>query len=57
MTAKRAENEDRFHSATLPVRLTMSKGITEGQTVEIAPVGRHAASRGSQAVFMGFLVR
>jgi SAM-dependent methyltransferase len=48
--------EDLFrpYPATLPVRLLLSE---PSRTVEITPVGRHAASRGRQGVFMGFLVR
>lgn len=47
----------RLYPAALPVRLTLSKPLAKDQTVEIAPVGRHPASQGSQAVFTGFLVR
>ena len=47
----------RLYPAALPVRLALSKPMAAAETVEITPVGRHAASRGSQAVFMGFLVR
>jgi SAM-dependent methyltransferase len=47
----------RPYPAALPVRLALSKPAGPGQTVQINPIGRHAASRGSQAVFMGFLVR
>lgn len=41
----------------LAVRLTLSRPSAPGQTVEISAAGRHPASRGCQAVFMGFLVR
>jgi SAM-dependent methyltransferase len=47
----------RLYPAALPVRLTLSQPTQAGQAVEIKPVGRHPASRGSQAVFTGFMVR
>ena len=47
----------RLYPAALPVRLTLSQPTQPGQSVHIAPVGRHPASRGFQAVFTGFMVR
>lgn len=47
----------RIYPAALPVRLRLSQPTQPGQRVEIKPVGRHPASRGSQAVFTGFMVR